>query len=226
MLLPSSLPTPSHIAAPLMLASLLPPSSSLYHSRASATTTAIDHPNRCLLPLLLSTAIVTIDRPNRCPHLLPLLPSAIAVPLNSCASATTATAFTTVVPPLPQPHPSSSAIALSSTSSCHPCHLYHHCPSLLVTSSLMISSPMYPPMLPSIAPHPAVTPTIAVAPSIISYRQPPPPPVAHAAAATANVGAALFFLHHYRCFPLPNASPAPTLLMPRPSLNKTKSRFP
>ncbi|RWW42225.1 hypothetical protein BHE74_00052235 [Ensete ventricosum] len=39
----------------------------------------------------------------------------------------------------------------------HPYRPYHRCPSLVVTSPLTISSPLHPPLLPSIVPHPTVT---------------------------------------------------------------------
>ncbi|RZR77788.1 hypothetical protein BHM03_00002980 [Ensete ventricosum] len=57
-----------------------------------------------------------------------------------------------------------------------PCRLYHRCPSLVVASSSMISSPLHPPLLP---PHSRTT-------------------------ATTGIVVALFFLYHRRYFLLPS----------------------
>ncbi|RZS03247.1 hypothetical protein BHM03_00033406 [Ensete ventricosum] len=60
-----------------------------------------------------------------------------------------------------------------------PCH---RCPSLAVASPSAISSPLHPPLLSSTTPHPAITAAAAVAPSIVSCRQPPFQLAAHAVA--------------------------------------------
>ncbi|RRT62080.1 hypothetical protein B296_00023505 [Ensete ventricosum] len=64
----------------------------------------------------------------------------------------------------------------------HPCRLCHRCPSLAVASPSAISSPLHPPLLSSTMPHPAITAAAAVAPSIVSCRQPPFQLAAHAVA--------------------------------------------